>query len=175
MRYSMKPVVLSAAILGAFAVAAIASFVVSPYSLVSMSSLASTSVEPTEPPASPRTSAAAVPQTGRLPVPIVRPPSQQAQIPPAPSPSPAPVAELPPIPVPPTTFSRGSAPSVDDRPLAEERLRSALAPLPRGPDIRYWIVPLADGRVMVVAGRKGDPGPEGWGDKSAKPRRRNWN
>lgn len=176
MRYPTKPVILSATILGAFAVAAIASFFVSPHSIVSISSLASSSAGPIhEPPASPRTRVAAVPETGRPPVPIVRPPSEQAQIPPAPSPPPAPVAELPSIPAPPATLSRGAAPSVDDSPLAEQRLHSALAPLPRGPDIRYWIVPLADGRVMVVAGRKDDPGPVGRGDKPAKHRRRGWN
>jgi hypothetical protein len=163
----MKPAVLSVTIVGSLALASMASFVVSPSSPVSMSSAVSTAVKPPpEPLASAKKSAVAVPETGRLPVPIARPPNDQAQTPPAAAPGGEPPAFAPPA-----TFSPDSTPSADDKPLTDQQLRSALASLPRGPDIRYWIVPLADGRVKVVAGTKGDPGPEGWADKSAKHRR----
>jgi hypothetical protein len=65
----MKPSALGATILGDFAIAATASFVVSPSSSISMSRLASTSEQPTsEAPVSAKTSAAVVvenwPSTG---------------------------------------------------------------------------------------------------------------
>jgi hypothetical protein len=175
----MQPAVLNAVILGTLAVTAIGSFVVAP------SAPASTSVAaepPTDATIAPKTGAAVVLETGRPPVPLVRLPREEARKPAAaaaepalPSwPQPAPMAEV--LAVPPSApVAHGPAPRLDDPSPAENQMQSVLASLPRGPDVRYWIVPMDDGRVKVVVGRVGDAGPEGWSEKKPKHRRRGWN
>jgi hypothetical protein len=175
----MKPAVLTATIFGALAIAAVTSIVVSPASSVSMSSPASAPREPESgPPISAKPGAVVVLETGRAPVPLVRPPNEPARIPPAAGPAPASVAEVPPLPAPNSVssdaVSRDALPGVDDEPPADQRLHAVLATLPRGPDVRYWIVPLDDGRVRVIVARSGPSGPDGWDDKAAKHRRRGW-
>lgn len=170
----MKPVVLSATFLAALAIAATSALLVSSFSPASTAAGAGPAPEQ---PASAKASAAVVLDSGRAPVPIVRPPNEPARISAASAPAQAAVAEAPQAPLrsapePYAGPSRGAVPDRGDVAPTDPRLQSALASLPRGPDIRYWIVPLADGRVMVVAGRKDDPGPDGWGDRAPRHRRR---